>query len=448
MKITAAELGAERRTKAKKENLFSNSETKEIHKLEETEENFIPRVGYFGYTLTEAVVSQPVTDTQTVRLRRTARKGSLQSGLHFDSQKDLLECLLPKMALRSVLRRGGLSQLTSLRCRCFASAASQAPASTAAEAAASLMERYSGKTVVRRQPLDSNQLQKLLITLDRREPRVDDYPDLDGPAPRHQVPPGYHLVFFTPDDAEADLGADGTDTVFNPPAPFTRRMWAGGRMTWSPTTKLWTGQRVEERTRLLSATPKKSRSAGEMVLVEVEKEYVTSEGTPLVDRRSWIFRPAIDVDAALEMPKPIDADTRSPTMIKDIESKRAKTNYPVRVLRWSPVGLFRFSALTFNGHKIHYNEGWTQTVEGHPGVVVHGPLNLINILDYWRDTHGNGAMYPAEIEYRALSPIYAGEEYRIQTGDVFESGGQQTAEVLVVKDETVCLKAIVTGSAS
>ena len=63
-------------------------------------------------------------------------------------------------------------------------------------------------------------------------------------------------------------------------------------------------------------------------------------------------------------------------------------DFAVRQLCWSPVGLFRFSALTFNGHQIHYNAEWAQTVEGHPSIVVHGPLNPLNILNYWRDIHG------------------------------------------------------------
>lgn len=78
----------------------------------------------------------------------------------------------------------------------------------------------------------------------------------------------------------------------------------------------------------------------------------------------------------------------------------------------SPVTLFRFSALTFNGHKIHYNKEWCQTVEGHRDLVVHGPLNLINMIDFWRDVHGGDA-FPRRINYRATNPIYAGEKYRI-----------------------------------
>jgi hydroxyacyl-ACP dehydratase HTD2-like protein with hotdog domain len=115
--------------------------------------------------------------------------------------------------------------------------------------------------------------------------------------------------------------------------------------------------------------------------------------------------------------------------------------YPTRQLTWSPVGLFRFSALTFNGHKIHYDAGWSQGIEGHPGVVVHGPLNLINMLDYWRDVHGGESAAPAGIAYRALAPLYAGDAYTIQTGGVADGVFDIAAE----KNGTVCVKAQITG---
>lgn len=118
-------------------------------------------------------------------------------------------------------------------------------------------------------------------------------------------------------------------------------------------------------------------------------------------------------------------------------------SYLVRQLTWSPVGLFRFSALTFNGHKIHYDEGWSQGVEGHPGIVVHGPLNLINILDYWRDIHGQGTL--RRITYRALSPLYAGDTYRIKTTGVADRDGETVYDIVAEKSGTVCMKSRITA---
>ena len=321
---------------------------------------------------------------------------------------------------------------------------------TAKDAADRMMSDFGGKSVTRRQLIDGNQLQKLALTLGR--PQLGGPGGLDvseaAPPAGTPVPPGYHLVYFTPDGVEAQLGADGTDRSFNAPSPFSRRMWAGGVMRWpgaaadsssknSPVLRV--GDMAEERTRLISATAKKSRSAGEMVLVEVEKEFWTPRGLALVDQRSWIFRPELDPNAQMEPPKTLlNANTRAPTEITDLADEK-NGNGPARQFRWSPTGLFRFSALTFNGHKIHYNEEWTQRVEAHPGLVVHGPLNLINMLDYWRDVHGAGRI-PHSISYRAMSPVYAGETYLVRTEGSDDTGEGKIWDVLVDKNGVVCMK--------
>ncbi|CVK97841.1 mesaconyl-C4 CoA hydratase [Fusarium proliferatum] len=312
---------------------------------------------------------------------------------------------------------------------------------TAADAASHLLETFSNKSIVRRQFLDANQLQKLALTLNRPTlsgKDVSEQPPIGGTP----VPAGYHLVYFTPNGTEAELGADGSDTTYNASKPFTRRMWAGGKMIWASDVSLRVGDQVEEKTRLLSATPKKSRSAGEMVLVEVEKEFWGPKGLALTDRRSWVFRPEIDPSTARQQPRVLEDVVRGPSIIKDLDAN--SEGAPIRELRWSPVGLFRFSALTFNGHMIHYNQDWTRNVEGHPAEVVHGPLNLINLLDYWRDIHGNGGS-PREITYRAMSPLYAGQTYNIRTSAKKEAEGEKAWEVLVEKDGTVCMKSEITG---
>ncbi|KAF4970169.1 hypothetical protein FSARC_2766 [Fusarium sarcochroum] len=312
---------------------------------------------------------------------------------------------------------------------------------TASDAASHLLENFSNKSVIRRQLIDANQLQKLALTLNRPNLNGTDVSE-NPPVAGTPVPPGYHLVYFTPNGTEAELGADGSDRTFNASAPFTRRMWAGGKMTWASDISLRVGDQVEERTKLLSATAKKSRSVGEMVLVEVEKEFWSPKGLALTDRRSWVFRPEIDPDTVKEAPKPLENVIRGPSLVKDLDTK--SEGYPIRELHWSPVGLFRFSALTFNGHMIHYNQDWTRNVEGHPGEVVHGPLNLINLLDYWRDTHGNGES-PRDITYRALSPLYAGQTYSIRTSATRDLESGKAWDALVEKEGTICMKSEITG---
>ncbi|EFY94075.1 hypothetical protein X797_012008 [Metarhizium robertsii] len=308
---------------------------------------------------------------------------------------------------------------------------SPSPSPTSASAAAArLLETFHGKTLIQHQVLDANQLQKLSLTLNR--PTIHAQNILTSPpAPGTPIPPGHHLVYFTPGGLESALGPDGTDRTFNAPAPFTRRMWAGGHMSWTAS-PLRVGDPVSEHTRLLSAAAKTSKSSGdEMVLVEVEKELRGPRGAGLVDTRSWIFRTDIRVGSPPEPLPPAQASL--PTAITDIPGQRG---FPARQLTWSAVGLFRFSALTFNGHKIHYDAGWSRGVEGHAGVVVHGPLNLINMLDYWGDVHGAGTA-PASVAYRAVAPLYAGDTYTIQTGDVRDG----VYDVVADKDGTVCMKA-------
>ncbi|KAF4468674.1 mesaconyl-C4 hydratase [Fusarium albosuccineum] len=314
------------------------------------------------------------------------------------------------------------------------------PKATASDAASYLLENFADKSVVRRQLIDANQLQKLALTFGRPNLNGADVSE-QAPVAGTPVPEGYHLAYFTPNGTEADLGADGTDKTFNASAPFTRRMWAGGKMTWTDA-PLRVGDEVEEKTRLLSAVPKKSRSAGEMVLVEVEKEFWGPKGLAVTDRRSWVFRPEIDLNAAKEPPKPLESASRGPTLVKDLAT--TGEGFPIRELRWSPVGLFRFSALTFNGHMIHYNEDWTRNVEDHPGLVVHGPLNLINLLHYWKDVHGNGKG-PRDITYRAMAPVYAGETYSIRTAGVKNAEGGKAWDVLVEKNGVLCMKSEITA---
>lgn len=93
--------------------------------------------------------------------------------------------------------------------------------------------------------------------------------------------------------------------------------------------------------------------------------------------------------------------------------------------------LFHFSALTFNPHKIHYSLPWARDVEGHRDLVVHGPLNLISILDLWRDIQCHNvtdpsSVLPERISYRATSPLYAGDEYQV----VLEKGEESKVQII------------------
>lgn len=114
---------------------------------------------------------------------------------------------------------------------------------------------------------------------------------------------------------------DGTDRTFNVSAPFTRRMWVGVNMKWCSDVALRVDDEVEEKTTMLGAVAKKSRSVGEMVLVEVEKEFWGPEGLVLTDRRSWVFRPEIDPDAVVKPPQALRDIVKGPSSVRDLEGK-------------------------------------------------------------------------------------------------------------------------------
>jgi hypothetical protein len=193
----------------------------------------------------------------------------------------------------------------SYTCRCLYSTTSNAssPSAAASKAAAAFLERFQSQgPEVRTQLLDANQLHLLSLTLNRPRRQHISYPGgstgatanappLSVPSNGTPIPPGHHLVYFTPDFLEEDLGADGTDTSYNPDAPFTRRMWAGGEVSWprgadGKPNLLRVGQEVTEFTQVLSAEPKIVRKTGEaMIVVGVEKTFSNEDGVAVVDRR-------------------------------------------------------------------------------------------------------------------------------------------------------------------
>ncbi|KAJ5966596.1 hypothetical protein N7481_013310 [Penicillium waksmanii] len=302
--------------------------------------------------------------------------------------------------------------------------------------------------------LDANQLNLLTLTLNR--PSL--FPATPALAPSHQtpVPPGYHLIYFTPGFLETELGADGTDTSYNPESPFTRRMWAGGEVNWPRDAQgrpnpLRVGQQVTETTRVLSAEAKVVKKTGEdMVVVGVEKEFSNENGVSIVDRRNWVFRKALPTPATSSAAQSSSLPPSTSHLTTPSHTSSAivtEGNTHTRTLLQTPVTLFRFSALTFNPHKIHYSLPWARDVEGHKDIVVHGPLNLISILDLWRDIRGKTQaaeeaplLLPQRISYRATSPLYAGDEYRV----VLEEGEKGVSHVQIVgPGDAVAMKAVI-----
>ena len=165
---------------------------------------------------------------------------------------------------------------------------------------------------------------------------------------------------------------------------------------------------------------------------------------------NWVFREALKIpDEATRTKIRESFASKTPTTPQASSqpltfTSEGKTH--TRTLCQSPVTLFRFSALTFNSHKIHYSLPWAQEVEGHRGLVVHGPINLVSILNMWRDVKGAKggnpeSIVPESISYRATSPLYADEEYKL----VLDEEGDTSKVNIYGPSGTVSMKAEISG---
>ncbi|HVL82729.1 MAG TPA: hypothetical protein VM367_00315 [Pseudonocardia sp.] len=216
---------------------------------------------------------------------------------------------------------------------------------------------------------------------------------LDVPAPGPELPPLWHWFQLLEAPAQAELGEDGhpADGRFLPPLPHRRRMIAGGRLEVRAPLRI--GEHVVRRSELVSAVPKQGRS-GAMLLVTVRHTFrVVGAGPAVVEEQDVVYR-SQEPGAARPLPPPEPADPGPG---------------PWRLaLRPDPALLFRFSALTYNTHRIHYDLPYVTGVEGYPGLVVHGPLLALLLLELPRRFAPDRPV--RAFEYRLRRPVIAGAE--------------------------------------
>ena len=212
--------------------------------------------------------------------------------------------------------------------------------------------------------------------------------DRDDPEPRAgtAVPPLWHWLYFTPLTPQHELGPDGHAKRggFLPPVPLPRRMWAGGRLEFEH--PLVVGDEVERTSRIVEVAVKEGRS-GTLVFVEVRHEYADSTGVAIREAHDIVYR---------EAPKTRESAPAAGTA-------PANETYARRIVP-DPVLLFRYSALTFNGHRIHYDRRYVTDVEGYPGLVVHGPLIATLLLDNLRRYVLNANV--RRFAFKAVHPLF------------------------------------------
>ncbi|MCM2562966.1 MaoC family dehydratase N-terminal domain-containing protein [Lutimaribacter sp. EGI FJ00015] len=238
--------------------------------------------------------------------------------------------------------------------------------------------------------------ERVTDTLDLRQARLMQL-TLDRPATLTKgdpLPPFWHYLYFNPQIRASDLGRDGHERLgrFIPDFGLPRRMWAGGRVTIDAPLRL--GEEVEKRSTIRSIEEKTGRS-GRLCFVTVDHDFSVGGEHRIRETQNIVYR---------QPPAPGSAP---PTGQRAPDDARFS-----RVVTPDPVTLFRYSALIFYGHRIHYDADYTREVEGYPSLVVHGPLTATLLVDLGLAHLGDRRLTAFDI--RAMQPLFAPTPYTLE----------------------------------
>jgi 3-methylfumaryl-CoA hydratase len=224
---------------------------------------------------------------------------------------------------------------------------------------------------------------------------------LEGPAPHagDPLPPFWHWLYFWDAQKPDALGRDGHPKLggFLPDMGLPRRMWAGGRLSFRRPVLL--GAPAWKRSTIAAATRKDGRT-GPLAFLTVRHEIGDASGAAVVESQDIVYREDPSPDA------PGPAVEVAPT--DEMHCRRWTANSTL---------LFRYSALTFNGHRIHYDLDYCREVEGYPGLVVHGPL-LATLMLQLAEEALPGRI--ASFTFRARSPVFHTEAFEVCAKPLFE----------------------------
>jgi 3-methylfumaryl-CoA hydratase len=200
------------------------------------------------------------------------------------------------------------------------------------------------------------------------------------------VPELWHWAYFLKPARASELGRDGHTSLgeFMPPIPLPRRMWAGGHVKFSAPLRV--GELARRESTVRDVRIKQGRT-GILCFVEVEHDILVGDELKLSETNNIVYR---------DMQQPGDSNTQAPEAPVDA--------LWTRELKPDSTLLFRYSALTFNGHRIHYDLDYCQREEGYPGLVVHGPLTATLLIQMAR--HRNPGKPIERCEFRAYSPLF------------------------------------------
>lgn len=244
---------------------------------------------------------------------------------------------------------------------------------------ADVLQRWVGRTQAERDTPTALRIAELAATLDDAR----EYPA------GSEVPPGWHWILFHSIGPTSVLGPDGhlPRGGFLPPVTLPRRMWAGGRLTFHRSLRV--DEPVDRKSEIASISEKSGRN-GRLVFVTVKHQLRGAAGLAIEEDQDIVYREA--TAGATAPPAPPHAD---PTWTQEIRPDERL--------------LFRYSALVFNAHRIHYDRDYAMKVEGYGGLVVHGPLIATYLLEVARKNNARLAAF----SYRGVSPLFDGAPFRV-----------------------------------
>jgi len=242
------------------------------------------------------------------------------------------------------------------------------------------LKQWIGKKESRQDTIASWPAKGLAATLDEAEP------------PAGVLPQGWHWIYFLEAKRASEIGLDGLPKRggFMPPIELPRRMWAGGRVEFLNTIPI--GSEAMRESEIISVESKSGRS-GNLVFVTVRHTVSVKGQSAIVEEQDIVYR-----DAAKK------GDPLPPGKVAPDGAQWLRHVMPDTVM------LFRYSALTFNGHRIHYEKDYAMNEEHYPGLVVHGPLQATLLLELCRH---NSKIPVKKFEYRAMSPMFAGAAFTV-----------------------------------
>jgi len=237
-----------------------------------------------------------------------------------------------------------------------------------------------GKTETRSDVVGAGPVAELSATLDREDPE----PQLGDP-----LAPLWHWLYFLDRHRASELGPDGHARRGGllPPIPLPRRMWAGSRFEFRHPLRI--GNQMTRETRVIDIKEKTGRS-GPLVFVVVRHEISNAEGLAVTEEHDIVYR---------------DHGAGAPSQTAPAAAAWERTIQPDDIL------LFRYSALTFNAHRIHYDRRYATEVEGYPGLVVHGPLIATLLMDLLRRNWPDANV--TRFTFRAVSPLFDTEPFTV-----------------------------------